>query len=739
MRRLFEKLSYTNLAITLVVVGTVAVTALTYIERKRDRTLEAEAKLSALRAFGEVQLVSTALRLLSIGALIENRDGTSPEAFAEIFDITALSVAAVPERAVAFIPEILPENHASFQAEMERLEPLYRAAGYPAFERFPAAPGDADRVWMPVTLVGPAASRPGVFGFDIASDAFRLAAAQAALEVGLPQVTPPIVLSQDDGEERRGSFLMVVPVTLMTPWAGATRAVLAAGMTPQQMFAAAPAMNGPFDYRVVIGDPDTGLPVTLPGQDGTFSGLPTVPLFTRVALEPITIPGATIPLYASVSLKPNWVDVYFVLGPPVFVLALASLILIFIRRIQAQRDAFADELVTRTDELRESERAAARAQRLQSLGRVVGGVAHDFNNNLSVILGNLELALDSGELDQTQRGLVKDAIAATTRGAALTRQLLAFGRRSHLQPTDVALRPALTEIGAVLRRLLPETIAIDVTVPDNLWPARIDRPGLENAVLNVALNAMAAMPNGGVLTIEATNAQQAQPALVPPLNDEIPAGRFILLTIRDTGTGMSEEVFNRAFEPFFSTKGPTEGSGLGLSSVHGFIRQSSGAVKIYSKQGSGTTVQLYIPAAPGAAEPVPAREQPAPFAAQKAQILLVEDEDLLRKVLTSRLEKAGYGVTNCATGDEALMLLQTGFKPDLLISDIVMPGRIQGIALAESARQIDAGIDIILISGYPQEAATLGDASVQRETILTKPVSAADLMRAITEKLGIGG
>lgn len=721
--------SASRLIVTIGVASVILLTLFAFLERKRERVLEAQAQLASIVAAAELQVSTVSLRLLTIASIIERENRFGPALFDDIYIRTAQSTDQRSERAIAFMPEVTPETREAFDRSVADLAGEYRALNYPEFRIFPR--DDTDPL-LPAAMVAPETSRSGVFGFNIGSDPARTEAALRAFDTGLPQITPPIALSQD-ADDTPISLLLVVPVMLREPWAGSERAILAAGLTPGQIFADAEQSNGPFSFAITLGEPDTGLRLRVKEAQGNLGILPRVTLLEGMALPGITLPGMSIPLSADAQLTVLWADLYFVLVPPLLLSAVLLTILVLLKRTEAQRDAYARDLDTQTRALKESERSAARLLRVQSLGRLVGGVAHDFNNTLSVIMGNLELMVSAPDFPRGQREFADEAIAATQRGAALTRQLLAYGRRAHLQPEDVDVTAVLTDTVAVLSRLLPETIRVTLDQPADLWPARVDQAGLENALMNVALNAKAAMPQGGVLSIDVANLHLAEQTAIPPLGDELPPGRYVIVTLKDTGEGMSEEVFNRAFEPFFSTRGPTEGTGLGLSSIHGFMLQSGGAVRMCSTEGEGTTLRLYLPAAEDGAPK--AAKAPGPAAPVACHVLLIEDEDALRSVLTTHLIRAGMEVTACETGDAAAALIEDGLRVDMVVTDLVMPGRLQGLDVAAQVAQRDPATQIILISGYPQQAGDVAPDLVERYTILTKPFGAADLLAAIREKI----
>ncbi|MEO1687932.1 MAG: ATP-binding protein, partial [Pseudomonadota bacterium] len=396
-------------------------------------------------------------------------------------------------------------------------------------------------------------------------------------------------------------------------------------------------------------------------------------------------------------------------------------------------------LYDNTDTKRANE-MLARSQRLDTIGQLAGGVAHDFNNLLSVIQGNLELLRDlPGHADSDQ--FLADALKATERGAALTQQLLSFGRRARLAPVRLGLACAVEEACNLLRRLLPANISLEREVEPGLWPVRLDPNQLEAAVLNLAVNARDAMPMGGRLRLMLGN-EMLDEDQAKALSDTARAGSYVTLEVRDDGVGMSAAVAARAFDPFFTTKPVGQGSGLGLSMVLGFAVQSGGGVRIESRSGRGTRITLLFPAetmeGAGAAPAAPELDEagrPSAPAPDSPCILVVEDEDSVRRVIVTQLRAEGYRVVEADSGDAGYARLLAGLRPDLVLSDRVMPGAVQGPQLIAFARGFDPSVQAMLITGYGvQDMASGGEGSDARH--LAKPVSREDLLSAVREALG---
>jgi signal transduction histidine kinase len=357
------------------------------------------------------------------------------------------------------------------------------------------------------------------------------------------------------------------------------------------------------------------------------------------------------------------------------------------------------------------------AQKLEAIGQLAGGVAHDFNNLLAVIQGNLEL-IQERQVSYEMSEMITDAIKATQRGTTLTRQLLAYSRRQPLTPEVIAVAPLITELGDLLRRLLGDAIHVETILPEQSWKIQVDQSQLESALFNLAINARDAMPKGGELRIEVSNVELRGPTT--HLHGEIAAGRYVLVSVSDTGTGMTDETASKAMEPFFTTKPPGKGTGLGLSQVFGFVRQSQGGMQIRSRLLEGTTIELYFPAAEGQATSIKMRPDllDLPMAAPGECILLVEDDATVRKLVGKILQSLGYRTLEAEEGHEACRILEADGRIDLVVTDLVLPKGVNGAVLAEKARALRPGIKILFMSGYPASTVEqAGDAAAAVELI----------------------
>ena len=383
--------------------------------------------------------------------------------------------------------------------------------------------------------------------------------------------------------------------------------------------------------------------------------------------------------------------------------------------------------------LRETERKLAQSQKMEAVGQLTGGLAHDFNNLLTIITGNLEL-LDMQLEDPQPRDLVRRADEAARMGARLTGRLLTFSRRQALQPTVVNLNDVTIGMTELLRRSLGETVNVTSELASNLWNIRVDASEIENAILNLAINARDAMPRGGRILVETGNVALTREDVA--LTPDTAPGEYVKLTVSDEGVGMPLEVVTRAFEPFFTTKGSGRGTGLGLSTIYGFVKQSGGHANIYSEVGKGTAVSLYFPRDMTS---VAAATNKAPTPQINTMIgetvLVVEDNDQVRDLTVRRLEVLGYKILAAGNGPEAIALLETRSDIDLVFSDIVMPGGMTGFDLARWIDQHRPGMKVLLTSGFAPEMAHGGAALPPGLSLLRKPYVQADLARAIRDAL----
>jgi CheY-like chemotaxis protein/two-component sensor histidine kinase len=374
------------------------------------------------------------------------------------------------------------------------------------------------------------------------------------------------------------------------------------------------------------------------------------------------------------------------------------------------------------------------AQKMEVVGQLAGGVAHDFNNLLAIIQGNLELVRERTG-DAEIREMLDDALKAAGRGATLTQQLLAYSRRQPLAPKRLVLDRLIADLSGLLRRMLGETIQVRAEVARDLRAVRVDPNQLESALLNLAVNARDAMPEGGRITIEAANAVLDEGYAAD--HAEVVPGSYVMIAVTDTGRGMSKDVAARALEPFFTTKPVGQGTGLGLSMVFGFVKQSQGHLKIYSEPGHGTTVKLYLAAEAGggADETPPEAASPAAGAGKGEVVLVVEDDPSVRKLALRMLAGLGYRALEAEDAGAAMRLLEGEARIDLLLTDVVLPGAMGGTALARAARERRPGLGVLYMSGYTANAIVHNGVLDEGVHLLTKPFGRQELAAKLREVL----
>lgn len=384
-------------------------------------------------------------------------------------------------------------------------------------------------------------------------------------------------------------------------------------------------------------------------------------------------------------------------------------------------------------ERREAEDALRQAQKMEAVGQLTGGIAHDFNNLLTVIIGNIDTAVRRMDVshDPRMRRSLENALKGAERAASLTQRLLAFSRRQPLDPKTVDIARVLTGMSDLLTRSITEAIAVQIVVDAELWKVEVDPHQLENAILNLAVNARDAMPSGGVLSIEARNVE---------VHDAIPGGclpgAYVVVSVIDSGTGMSAETMAKVFDPFFTTKEVGKGTGLGLSMVYGFVKQSGGHITIESTEGRGTAVRLYL--ARKLHEALLEGEDRRPSARMgnaEETILVVEDDDDVRAYTVGILRELGYQVAEAEDGDGALRLLGGhGVGPTMLLTDVVMP-RMSGPELAKRAKALRPELRVLFTSGYTRDAIMRDDRLDPEVDLLSKPFTYATLAAKVRELL----
>jgi PAS domain S-box-containing protein len=384
-------------------------------------------------------------------------------------------------------------------------------------------------------------------------------------------------------------------------------------------------------------------------------------------------------------------------------------------------------------DLAKTQDALRQSQKMEAVGQLTGGLAHDFNNLLAGISGSLELLerrLADGRLGGIERYIVS-AQSSARRAAALTQRLLAFSRRQTLDPKPTNVNRLISSMEDLIRRTVGPSIQLEVVGAGGLWMTRVDRSQLESALLNLCINARDAMPKGGRITIETANKWLDERAAT---NLELPTGRYVSLCVTDIGTGMTPDVISHAFDPFFTTKPLGQGTGLGLSMIHGFVRQSGGQVRIYSELGKGTTMCLYFPRFIGLADEVDQNDMvPVTDSADGETILVIDDEPTIRMLMVEVLEEAGYVVIAAGDGAAGLKILQTDTRIDLLITDVGLPGGLNGRQVADAARIARPKLKVLFITGFAETAAVAHDLLDGGMHLIAKPFAMTAFANKVAE------
>jgi signal transduction histidine kinase/ActR/RegA family two-component response regulator len=411
-------------------------------------------------------------------------------------------------------------------------------------------------------------------------------------------------------------------------------------------------------------------------------------------------------------------DLGFYAGRMYGLLAASVVLIALLLATARERRAIADQLV--------------QTQKMEAVGQLTGGIAHDFNNLLAGVIGNLEVGIDLAADRPDLKAALEDALDSALRGADLVKRLLTFSRNQPLRIRSIDLATATEKIAPLLRSSLGEQVTLDVVVPEGAWPARADPAELENSLLNLCINARDAMTGGGQITIEVSNFTLEK--WFAKLYADLALGEYVVVSVSDTGAGMAPDVIARAFEPFFTTKETGKGSGLGLSMVHGYMRQSGGTVKIYSELGIGTTVSLYFPRGTVEGAVAQPAAKPAEIPGGSERILVVEDNPAVRKVAANILQSLGYRIAEAESAPAALSMLgKQSF--DLVFSDIVMP-KMNGIMLAEVLRRTYPAVAVLLTSGFSSKLTSANEIQRLGVNFVEKPYRKARLAQAVRAALG---
>ena len=398
-------------------------------------------------------------------------------------------------------------------------------------------------------------------------------------------------------------------------------------------------------------------------------------------------------------------------------------------RLQRTLETLEQQVEERTAQLRSNEEALRQSQKMEAVGQLTGGIAHDFNNMLTGIIGSLELLrrrVSRGKLDDLD-SLIDLGVTSANRAAGLTHRLLAFSRRQSLDSKPVQINQLVTSMGELLQRSLNESIALDMRLDTQLWTAEADPNQLESALLNLALNARDAMPSGGRLVVETCN--RHLDSVFTAAYGTLKPGDYVELSVSDTGCGIPESLLGRVFDPFFTTKPIGQGTGLGLSMIYGFARQSRGHVTLHSEVGKGTTVSLFLPRFVGEITPdVTVDPALLPIANSGETVLIVEDDPAVRVLVSQVLSELGYAFVEAGDADSALPIIESSQRIDLMISDVGLPG-MNGRQLAEIGRQIRPDLKVLFITGYAEHAAVRGGFLDPGMQLITKPFT-FDLLTA---------
>ena len=414
--------------------------------------------------------------------------------------------------------------------------------------------------------------------------------------------------------------------------------------------------------------------------------------------------------------------------------ALIALVLMALSRVR--REAATNEMLRAEIARREeTEEKLRQAQKMEAVGRLTGGIAHDFNNLLTAIIGNLDLALRRLDGPDRVRGWLANSRHASERAATLVARLLAFSRQHPLEVKAVDINRLVQEMSELLGRSIGETVTIETVLAGGLWSAAVDPNQLENAIVNLAVNARDAMADGGRLTIETANAHLDE-TYTETAGEEVTPGQYVMVAVSDTGSGMSREVMSRAFEPFFTTKPMGVGTGLGLSQVYGFVKQSGGHIRIYSETGVGTTIKMYFPRLTGKTD-LPewiargAAPTMAPSIDGTETVLVVEDDPQVNKLAVEALQERGYQVMSAPDGPAALKLIDGAPAIDLMLTDVVLPGGMNGRQLTDEVVKRRPSIKVLYMTGYTRNAIIHHGRLDPDIDLLTKPFTADALARKV--------
>jgi signal transduction histidine kinase/ActR/RegA family two-component response regulator/sensor domain CHASE-containing protein len=627
-------------------------------------------------------------------------------------------------QAVKWAPRIDLSQRTAFEAAQQTDVPGFEIREIDAAGQRRRAK-ERDR-YYPVTYVEPLAGNEHIVGFDLFSEPGRKAAVEETIKTERVTATPPIRLVQEQGDQP--GILALYAVNDEPNGPGVVSVALRMGTFVSGILAPVSSVLG---ARVVdLGEGKALYSDFSPSSDGA-------PYHEMFAFGGRLYRVETAPTASYLKDHRRWQSGAVLIAGVISTGLLGALLLLstgYARRIEKEVDDRTRDLGSINQrlqlEVKERERAEAalhQAQRMETIGRLTGGIAHDFNNLLTVVSGNAELLHDEASDDRVARRASAIRRAAN-QGERLTRQLLAFSRHQMLRPEPVDLRERTHEISEMLSRSLREDIEVSVEIPQDLWPVVVDPAEFELALLNLGVNARDAMPKGGRFRIAARNLSFSR-------NDRGTkglVGDFVAVTLSDTGTGMTPEVQARAFEPYFTTKEVGGGSGLGLSQVYGFARQSGGVALIESKIGQGTSITLYLPRATETPVAPPSAPQDSVKSAVPARLLLVEDDVEVAQATTELLQDIGLQVIWARDGKAALATFERDPTIEMVMSDIVMPGGMSGLDLARALRKNHPELPVLLTTGYSQYAPQLvKEGFVLVEKPYHRDVLATSIQRAV--------
>jgi signal transduction histidine kinase/ActR/RegA family two-component response regulator len=723
------------LVILLGLIATIAATLI--VDRMEDqrRTERFGALADAVSGSIKDQLTEHRVLLRGVAAFFQASEDVGRAEFRDYVDRLGIPQNHPGTLGIGFSLQV--DDAADLRDAIERM----RAEGQSGFEpwpkpfRFPAST---------IMLLEPQSSaNRRALGFNMYGEAVRRQAMRRAMQTGQAALSGKVQLVQDGSGKASPGFLIYIPVGRTTGARPGTAAFRASGwayspLRAHDIVGAAldrPGLEAarlelfdgaPSEPSLLYRSADYGSPDLLTERTIDFGGRTWT---VRVGSSPAQFADDPLPLAWLVAVSGGLLTLLLA--------ALAWQQSLAASRTQIEVNRATGELRRTNRELIETSRARAEAeahlrqsQKLEAIGQLTGGIAHDFNNMLAVILGNLDLASRRANDPERLARALSHAQKGAHRAAEMTQRLLAFGRRQPLAPRLLDPNQLVANMSELLRRTLGEQVQIQTMLAGDMWPVEADAGQLENAILNLALNARDAMPRGGTLTIE-TRINHLDEAYAAQ-QEGLKAGDYALIVVTDTGVGMSDEVMTKAFDPFFTTKEVGKGTGLGLSQVFGFVRQSGGHLKIVSEPGRGTTLKLFFPRAKGQ---VVATEHPFPSGVlQRGKpeelIVVAEDQDDVRSTTVASLRELGYTVAHAADGAETLDVLSRHGGATLLLTDVVMPG-MNGRELSDRARSLYPDLKIVFTTGYAPDAIVHEGRLEADILMLPKPFTTAQLAACI--------